>query len=208
MVNLDINKAVASTYSSLDAYEIAPMNVDSIRDMKETRWTNANWSTYWGWFNQNPKVKNAIQMKAIWNTGKGWEAKGPSKRILDNITGTGKQTFKDILFSMDQTRRIGGDAYAEIIVKGNKTLSKGGEMINLKEIDPGSMTEIYGPGGRIKRYEQTKPGPVGKNGTRLKNVVLNKWSPDEIFHLTNQKIAGQIHGISDLEALRKVILAD
>jgi hypothetical protein len=44
----------------------------------------------------------------------------------------------------------------------------------------------------------------------LKSIEGKKitWQPNEIFHLTNNHIAGQMHGISDIDSLEKTILAD
>jgi hypothetical protein len=199
MADLDLTKTSVSDYSNLEVYSIPPQAVDSPSGQNETEWTNAKWTTYWGWFNQNPKVKNAILMKAMWNVGKGWEADTLTKSILEMIRGWGKDTFKNILFNLEVTRRIGGDAYAEIITHNGKTLKEGGKLVNLKPLNPGMMKHIINEKGIIIRYEK-----VDSSGKKTEI----KFKPEEIFHICNNRIADQTHGISDLEVLEKVILAD
>jgi len=68
------------------------------------------------------------------------------------------------------------------------------------------MKHIVGKDGRIKRFEQIQEFPKPNSKETDKRVI--KFDPEEILYLANNRIGDQIHGISDLEALRKVILAD
>lgn len=198
-MNLNLSNSTLTDYSSITAYSIDPLNVDGVNAGSETRWTNKNWSTYWAWFNGNAKVKNAILMKAIWNVGKGYEALDEyTRKTLDYIKGDGKQSFKDILFSMECNMRIGGDAFAEIVTHNKKHIQDGGKIVNIKLLNPGLVTIVYDETATIKKYEYS----VGAGGKTI------EFDPEEILHMSNNRMCGQIHGISDLEALRKVILAD
>lgn len=196
MVNLDISTARSSDMSNVvEDYSVAAQNTDAAGNQDETEWINSKWSLYWGYFNSIPELKTAIVMKAIWNVGKGYDVKDPfTKAIIDHIRGWGKDTFDDIMFNMEICRRVGGDAFAEIIRLGDK-------IVNLKVLDPGSIKIIVNRQGIIKRYEQiNKIAGEGK--------VVNKFEPDDIFHLSNNRLADQIHGISDIEALEQIILAE
>jgi len=206
MANVDITKLETSSYDSISDYAIPLQNMDSPRDQEETEWTNPNAQEYWGWFNQNPKVKNAILMKAIWNVGKGWQADERTTIILNKMDGWGKDTAKAIMFNMEVDKRVFGDAYAEIITHNNKKIKDGGKIINLKVLNPMNMKHIVGKDGRIKRFEQIQEFPKPNSKETDKRVI--KFDPEEILYLANNRIGDQIHGISDLEALRKVILAD
>ena len=192
-MNLDIENAVISDYSSLEPHTIGIVNLDGVSDQEETEWQNDKWYIYWSYFNTIPKLKNAILMKAIWNVGKGYEADQRTMSILDEINGWGKDTFKDIIFNMEVIRRVGGDAFAEIIRDPDTAA-----LLNLKPLDPGTIKIIVNRQGRIIRYEQTN---------KVKNNI-KKFEPDQIFHLSNNRLADQIHGISDIESLEKQILAD
>jgi len=183
--------------SALTAVTIDSMNTDGAGDDNETRYSNTDWPKYWGYFNKHPELKSAILMKAIWNVGKGFEVSDPkTQTILDHISGWGKDTFEDILFNMEVNRRIGGDAFAEII-RDEKTDT----IVNLKVLDPGSVDIICDKKGILKRYEQRL-----KIGT--KQQTYHKFNPDEILHLTNNRLADQIHGISDIESLDTTVLAE
>jgi len=196
MPKLDINQAKASDMTNvMDEYEVPAMQVDAPQDQKETEWTNSKWSTYWGYFNSVPDLKSAILMKAIWNVGKGYETDIKTKLTLENINGWGKDTFQDIIFNMELIQRVGGDSFAEIIRNDKGTL------VNLKPLDPGTIKIIVNKKGIIIRYEEM-------NRVKEKSSVVNTFTPDEIFHLSHNRLANQIHGISDIESLEPVILAE
>ncbi len=195
MGKLDITQATTS--GIIDDLVMPALNTDGVSDQKESEWVNAKWSNYWGYFNAVPDLKSAIIMKAIWNVGKGYKADSMTETLLEGIRGWGKDTFDDIIFNMEIIRRVGGDAYAEIIREPET-----GILVNLKPLDPGAMKIILNRQGIIIRYEQI--AKVGKN----KGKVVNDFKPEEIFHLSNNRLADQIHGISDIESLEPVILAE
>lgn len=192
MANMNISSAQASNMSNLVSDVTVPsMSVDSAGEQDETSWQNSKWTSYWGYFNECPDLKSAIIMKAIFNVGKGWSSDPRTTVILDHIKGWGKDTFDDILFNMEIVRRVGGEAYAEIIRADDGTL------INLKPLDPGSMKIIVDRQGVIKRFEQ-----------ETKNKGTIKFKPEDIFFLCNNRAACQIHGISDIMGMEKTILAE
>jgi len=192
---LDISKATTSNMENVvENYEVAALNTDGISQLTETKYTNTMWSTHWGYFNTHPELKSAILMKAIWDVGKGFETDAYTKVILDHITGMGKDTFEDILFNMDVCRYVGRDSFAEIM------RDEGGTLINLKPLDPGSIRMIFNSKGILIRYEQFNKLAKGQ--------VLHKFKPNEIFHLSNNRLADQIHGISVIESLDGTLLAE
>lgn len=196
MSRLNINSAQVSDYSSLDEFQISSQLTDGIGYGKETEWTNTKWSQYWGYFNQIPELKSAILMKAIWVCGKGYETDSLTKVTLDQIRGWGKDTFDDILFNMEVVKRIGGDSFAEIIRADNNQNT----IINLKPLDPSSIKIIVGEKGQIIRYEQ-----INKLGN---NQTIRKFKPEDILHFSHNRLADQIHGISDIESLEPTLLAE
>jgi len=191
------NTAYGDMTNRVSDITIDSMNTDGATGQDETEYQNADWSQYWGYFNSLPDLKSAMLMKAIWVVGKGYTTKnGRTEAVLRHIKGWGKDTFLDILFNAVVISRINGDSYAEII-RDPKTE----ELLNLKPLDAGSMKIICDKYGIIKRYEQTNKTP---NGT--KQVI--KFKPDEIFHLSNNRLADQIHGISDIKSMEQTILAE
>ena len=175
-------------------FAIASKSTDGVQDQDETTFQNTKWSQQFGYFNEVAELKSAIILKATWNVGKGFTADVETQVILDHITGWGKDTFEDILFNMEVTKRIGGDAYAEIIIDEDT-----GIIINLKPLDPGSIKIVVDDKGIIKRYEQV---------SKVRGRLNKKFQPQDILHFSNNRVADQIHGISDIDAIEKIILAD
>ena len=190
---MDIDSAAPSDYTNnVIEFTIDSKNTDGSGDQDETFYQNTKWSQQFGNFISVADLKSALILKATWNVGKGYTADSRTQVILEHITGWGKDTFDDILFNMEVTKRIGGDAYCEIIRDGNI-------IVNLKPLDPGSMRIIVDRSGIIKRYEQT---------SKVKGTPNKKFKPEDILHFSNNRLADQIHGISDIDAIEKVIKAE
>jgi len=194
MADLNLSQATKSDMTNrVDNVTVDTLSIDGVLDQEETFYYQTDWTKYWGYFNNVPDLKSAILMKAIWDVGKGFKTDSRTEAVLDNIQGWGKDTFDDILFNMVVTSRIGGDAFCEII------RNEKGSLVNLKPLDPETIKIVVGRNGMIKRYEQT---------TKAAKKKLITWEPKNIFHLCNNRLADQIHGISDIQAMEKTILAE
>lgn len=207
MGNLDINQAVSSSFENATAYSIAPMDTDSIMSQEETTWLNSRWTQQYGYFCQIPDLKSAILLKAIFQVGKGFTADSDTMAILEHVDGMGKDTIHSVLFNMEVIKRIGGDAYAEIIRDPDTKM-----ITNLKVLNPGRIRVVFNASGRIIRYEQIIPTPTKGIINKVKNLFKKEaivtFKPEEILHLSNNRLADQTHGTSDIDALEKTILAD
>lgn len=193
MGNFDLNRSQASDMTNaVKDVTVLAMNTDAATGQQETTYQNSRWSQQFGYFNKVPDLKSAIILKATWNVGKGYETDAGTKVILDHITGWGKDSFEDILFNLEVVKRIGGDAYAEIIRLNNV-------IVNLKPLDTGSIKIVVDAKGIIKRYEQT---------SKIDGKVQREFKPEDILHFSNNRLADQIHGISDIDAVEEVIKAD
>lgn len=194
MADLQISKTdISNLTGRVEAVKVDPMEMDSPRDQDETEWTNTKASQYWGYFNKVPDLKSALLLKSIWTVGKGYTAEPADQVILDHMTGWGFDTWDDIIFNLDVSRRIFGDAYAEKIYADNGTL------LNLKPLNSASMKHIVNRKGQLIRFEQT---------TNVKGANPIKFKPKDIFYLANNRLGDSIHGISDIESLEDTILAD
>ena len=194
--NLSISSATSSNMTdNVSDVEIYAQNTDVAGEQEETEYINSEWSDQLGIYKSIPEVKTAIDMRAIWTIGKGWKADDPKTRVLLNhIRGFGRDTFNSILKNMIVCARIGGDAFAEII------LDEDDDLFNLKPKDPGSMKIIVNRKGEIIRYEQ-----ISKTGK--KKTKIAEWKPSEIFHLTNKRVADEMHGTGDIESLQGIVEA-
>ena len=100
-------------------YSVDTQNLDSATS-KETTWMNTKASQYLGYYKEIPELKIAIDTKATWTIGQGFDAEELTTLTLIEITGFGKDTFNSILENMIRNMHIYGDAYAEIIRDGEK----------------------------------------------------------------------------------------
>ena len=186
------NEAIAfNSDNSANFYEVAPQHTDGATDQKETEYINSLYTLYFGYFNKIPELKASINAKATWTIGKGFQANEVTTILLDSIKGFGKDTFNTILENMIRVYHIGGDAFAEIMRDEDDIL------INLKPLDPASITIIVDDKGIIKRYEQRE-----KTG---KKKALNKWKPEKMFHLARNRVADEIHGVGIIETVEDII---
>ena len=204
MPDLDITNAVEAGMDTITETSVTPLETDGPTGEKEFKYVNDIWTKLWGFFNENPELKSAELIKSIWNVGKGYTSDNRTKVILDSIRGNGKDTFEDILFNMDLISNIGRDSFAEI-VRDEET----GALLNLIPFDPSSIRTVYNNKGIIIRYEQiAKLGRVRRMFGLKAKTIGKPFKPSQIFTLTNNRLADQVHGISDIESLEPTILAE
>jgi len=177
--------------NTITDYSVDAASTDGAFDQKETTYDNTNWSTQFGYYKKIPELKTAIDALARWTIGKGFKSNEITEMALSTIKGWGKDTFNTILENMIRVSKIGGDAFAEII------RNEEGLLINLKPLDPGSMRIVANRKGLIKRYEQID---------RVKTKNTKRWNPDQIFHISRNRTADEIHGESMIDAVEEIIL--
>ncbi len=143
MPQTDIDAAqVGDMTNKVTDIEVPSVDTDGATGQQETTWQNTKWSQWLGYYKAVPEVKTAIDMRAIWTLGKGYKADVRTTVILDHISGWGMDSFNSILKNMIVTRRVGGDAYAEIIREKDK-------LINLKPLDPGTIVIVVNKQGML-----------------------------------------------------------
>jgi len=196
MVKLDISAVTTSDMeNNVDDVEIDTASLDSPTQQKETEYINTNFGDQLGIYKKIPEFKIALDMRAIWTIGEEVGADAETMVTLDHISGWGKDTFRNILKNMITVKRMAEDSYAEIIRDETS-----GRLINLKVLNTGTIKQVYNNKGILIRYEQVdKPGKDEK--------LLHRFTPKEIFHLTNKRIGDEIHGVADSEALKSIIEA-
>jgi hypothetical protein len=187
MAQLDVSKAAVTDTSGLADYSVSSQVLDSPQDQKETYWDFPNAPENLGYYKTIPELKKAIDALAIWTAGKGVTADTRTTVILENFIGWGEDTFQSIMENMIVQKKVFGDGFCEIIKEEDI-------LINLKPLYAGDMRVIVNKQGMIEGYEHR----VGKNAPR-------KLSPQQIFHVCNDRIANEIHGTSVIEACKWVI---
>ena len=178
------------TNNTIENYSVTTEDTEGATGQGETRFTNPNWTQQLAYLKKIPEIKKAIWARAVWTIGKGYDTDPQTEMLLATIKGNGKDTFTKILKNMWVTKRVGGDAYSEIIRDDEDNL------INIKPLNPGLMVVIQNEQGIIIRYEQT---------SRVKDAIPKKFKPEQIFHLSNDRIADEGLGTSDIDAVEEII---
>lgn len=208
----DINKSTV-TDASL-SHSIDQVSFNSATGMTEIRVFNDRFQKDWNAFSGVPKARSAIIMKGIWTVGKGIDAAPQILNQLALIKGNGKQSIRDILFSMVVTKQVARDAYClKVIDEDMKSAWNPQGIINLIQLDSREMIQIYNTSGQLIGYECRVPKPNKGIINKIKNIFsggyeYKKYDLDEIFHLSHHRFAGETQGRSVLEGMEKIILAD
>ncbi len=167
-------------------------SIDEASDVNETVWENVNWNKWLGYYKSIPELLQAINSFAVWVAGKGFTTKNVADEVmLGNITGWGEDTIQSILENMIIVKKINGDSFAEIIRNPDT-----GKIINLKPLNPVSVKTVVSSEGIIVRYEEIDM----ESGKSIRKINL-----DKMFHLSNNRIANEIHGNSLIEPVEWVV---
>jgi hypothetical protein len=190
MPQTDIGSTSASDIaSSFTDYSVPSEITDGATQGKKTTWVNRKWNQYLGYYKKIPELRAAIDARATWTVGKGYEADEVTTMTFDNIEGFGKDTFNTLLENCIRSMNIGGDAFMEIIRDDEDNL------INLKPLDPGTIQIEVNEKGILTGYEQISKGKITK-----------RFDVDKIFHLARNRVADEFHGVSVIEAVEEIIL--
>lgn len=192
MPETDISSASSSDMTNtVTNFSVDSQNTDGAGAAKETTWQSTDWPQDYGYYQEIPEFKTAIDAKATWTIGAGFETDEITMMLLDRIKGNGKDSFNSILKNLIKVKTITGDSFAEIIRDQN------GVLVNLKPLAPDSMVIVQNQKGRIIRYEQV-------NKTKNPN---RRYTPDQILHLSHERMADEIHGVRIIKSLKWLILA-
>lgn len=182
--------SVADVASLLEDFSVDSQQTDSTSGDGEFRYQVTNWPQYLGYYKQIPELQTAIDAKAVWTIGAGFEADEPTMMLLSGIKGNGKDSFNSILSNSIRVYTIAGDSFAEVIRDSD------GVLVNLKPLDPSSIVIVQDRKGRVKRYEQV-----------VKKEKIAEFTPQQILHLSRKRLADEIHGVSVIPAVEWIILA-
>jgi hypothetical protein len=193
MTEMNLNAVATSDMtSSIGNSSLPSVNLDSPTGQKEQEYINTNANKYWGFYKKNHNFKKAIDALATWTVGKGFVSSDiRTDIVLKDMIGWGEDTFESIAWNLFVTKKVCGDAFAEIIRNENGTL------LNIKPLNPANIKIVVNENGIIQRYEQ-----INKIGTK---EIKIKFIPREILHLCNDRVADEIHGTSVAEVCEWVI---
>ena len=193
MGELDIEKLdISDIKNKIVDFSVDAVSTDAGGDQKEFTWQSTTWTKHFGYYNLIPEFKQAIDINANWNVGAGFKSDPATKMILNSIKGNGKDTFTSILKNQVKVKNLDGDSYAEIILDDDNVLA------NLKPLAPDSIMSVQNSKGLFIRYEQV---------SKIMGTKNKIFKPEDIFHLSRERMADQIHGTSVVPAVEWIILA-
>jgi len=193
-MEFDVEKTTQSNLSNVVTdYTLDTYLPDTAGSGEETTYINSEWHTQIGVFKNSPHFHRAITALSTWTAGKGYTTDNATQAILENITGWGNETFDEILMNLQNQKKITGDAFAEII------RSEKGTLINLKVLGGDTIKTHVNSKGIITKYTQVSR--IGKKGTE------RTFTTNQILHLTNDRLADEIHGVSTAELVSWVVTA-
>lgn len=183
------NTTYSDMSNTVDDYSVDSMTIDESQT-KEFKYNNPDWNEYLGYYKQIPELKKSVDALAMWTAGKGWVANARDSAVLNRLRGWGEDTFDSIMQNMIIVKKINGDAYAEII------RSEDNALLNLKPLNPSRVRIVCNEKGIIIRYEEYDP---------VTRKALRNFKPNQIFHICNDRVANEIHGVSVIEACKWII---
>ena len=162
--------------------------LDVDNDSGETFHYFENATTDIGYYVDDPIVFSAANGVATWAFGLGWDSSDPATIAeFEHFTGRGNDNFGDLMWNHEVMKLVVGDAFAEIVWNKKETL-----ILNLIPISA-ERVKVVSESGRIKRYEVW-------NGEKWKTIKTS-----HMYHTSNKRIGDQIHGTSQIQAIRKSI---
>jgi hypothetical protein len=185
------NTEIGNKLNTQTDYSVTPVSTDGAQDQKETTYINVNWTKQLGYYKIIPELKASIDALATWTIGKGLKSNEITEMALSTIKGFGKDTFNSILENLTRVAKISGDSYAEIVRDDE------GNLINLKPLSPENIQIVANRQGVILRYEQIN---------KVKGTKPLKFQPENIFHLSRNRTADELHGESLIDAVEEIIL--
>jgi hypothetical protein len=190
MADLNLSRATTVGLTGVPDFIMAAKALDTDNASGDTITYFTNAITDMGYYNNDPIVFSAANALATWAFGKGWVAEDKNTtQELEHVSGRGNDTFSTIMWNHEVIKLIVGDAFLEIIWEDNDNTKA---IANLVPISP-ERVRIFSESGRIKRYETW----TGKKWKYIKK--------ENMYHTSNKRIGDQVHGTSQLDAIRKTI---
>ena len=186
MAQNDLSKSTTVGLTGVTDFSMDTQALDADSSNGETYTYFNNATTDLGYYTNDPIVFSAANGLATWAFKQGWTSENPKTVVeFEHITGRGNDTFSDLMWNHEVIKLVVGDAFMEIVKKKDV-------IANLIPISP-ERIKIVSENGRIKRYEVL-------NGDTWR--VIKKRN---MYHTSNKRIGDQVHGTSQITAIRNSI---
>ena len=140
-----------------------------------------------GFYRFIPELRSVINKFGSWTFGRKIIANKENQEKLKKIKGIGRESPRSVLKNQWRVALVCGDSFAHKI--------NGNDFTNLKPLNPGKVAIVANTDGIIVGYEME----TAEEGTTIRFDV------DEIYHLSYEREADEIHGIPFPEALQELI---
>ena len=186
MAELDLSKSTTTDIQVPD-FIVAQKVLDVENVDGETFWYFDEATKNMGYYSEIPEINSAANTLSTWATNRGWTSIDLQMEvILPKVDGMGKDTFENLMWQHLVMKFVVGDAFMKIIRNDSGTL------VNLIPISPERVRVVLN-NGRILRYD----------------VWDSKdWKPVQLvdmFHSQNKRLGDQIHGTSQIDAVKWII---
>ena len=190
------NKEMNITGNSDITYKTSAAGTDNtdfkyIPETKDTDGSDgytSDWTKWHGYYREIPEFQAVTDKLGSWTVGRGFEADEKVKKKVGKWIGFGKDDFNSLLENFIRTMLIAGDCFAEIVK------DKQGRITNIKPLNPGKMKIIANDFGIIEHYEHAR---------KDKDPII--FQVEDIFHLSWNRIADEIHGIPYAEKMQDIL---
>ena len=190
MAEFDLNNTTGVGLTAIPDFIMDAKVLDVDNSDGETITYHENAVTDIGYYANDPIVFSAANGLATWAFSLGWIAEDDiTTQEFKHVTGRGNETFAQVMWNHEVIKLVVGDAYMEIVWEGDDNKKA---LVNLIPISPERVRDIS-KAGRILRYEVW-------NGKKWKKIKTT-----HMYHTSNKRIGDQVHGTSQLDALRKTI---
>ena len=175
--------------SGVPDFKLGGAMLDEEGTGKPTIIYNDKWREYLDYYFNSDQFNKAIGSLMMWAFGRGYNTDSQTRSILEHINGRGNDSFDNIMWNMGVVKKINGDAFLEIIRKGR-------DLLNLKPISPLNIATQINNKGIITGYLEINPKT---------KAIRNTFKPNEIFHISNDRIANSARGISAVISTKFII---
>jgi len=192
MAELDLSKSTTTNFTdNIPDFIVTAKTLDIDNAGDETIWYFSDAQTNISYATTIPEIFSSLAALATWGFGRGWEpasdADAQLKDALEHIRGRGNDTFDTVVWNHEWMKLAVGDAFMEIVWNKTRNIP-----LNLIPISP-ERVRIISKDGQIIRYEVWD----SKEWTTIEK--------DDMIHSSNKRIGDQIHGTSQIDAVRFVI---
>lgn len=190
MVELNLSSATTTNLAgTVPDFIVQAKALDAVNNNGKTYWYFAEATKHYGYYLAVSEVFNCANALATWTTHRGWECSDPyMKAQLRHVRGHGKTSFTQMMWQHVVVKKIVGDSFIECKWNEKRTV-----LLNMIPISPERVRLVYGEDGLLDGYEVW-------NGKDWKPVKL-----ENMLHSSNNRLADQLHGTSQLTASQRII---